>query len=215
MDMNKPLFNKASVAGWFLAAGLLGIVLGSGFQGGVEKFGVVDLRKVILDSKLNQQTVDTVEVARKARLEVLTFIRDQRVITASQCARLRELELKATKTDAEKTELNTLKATVIAAAKELDTLNQKQNLTEPERLRLIELNTLMQDSAAILMQYQDEFETEFNKISSDAQNAAIDKAAACTVIVAKAKGFTVVFSSSAVVYAANDITADVVKEANK
>jgi Skp family chaperone for outer membrane proteins len=145
----------------------------------------------------------------------LTFIRDQRVITASQCAKLRELELKVTKTDAEKAELDTLKATVIAAAKELDALNQKQDLTEPERLRLIELNTLMQDSAAILMQYQDDFEAEFNKISSDAQNAAIDKAAATAVIVAKAKGFTLVFSSSAVVYAANDITADVVKEANK
>lgn len=213
--MIRPHLNRTSVAGWFVAAVLLGVMLGSGFQGGAEKFGVVDLRKVILDSKLNKLTTDKIENARKARLAVLTFIRDQRVISASQCARLRELELKDTKTDAEKTELDQLKGTVTNASKELDTLIQKTNPSEAERLRLIELNRLMQESADILSQYQYDFEQDFERIRTDEQNKAIDAAAVAASAVAKSKGFTVVFSSTAVVYAANDLTADAVKEANK
>ncbi len=212
--MNRPPINKTSVAGWIVAAGLLGIVFGSGFQG-AEKYGVVDLRRVILDSKLNKQTTDKVEAARKIRVEILRFINEQRVISASQAARLRELELKETKTDAEKTELDQLKAAVTAAAKELDALITKTNPSEAERLRLIELNRLDQESQGILQQYTAEFEQDFERLKADEQNKAIDAAAAATVAVAKSKGFTVVYSSSAVVYAANDLTADATKEANK
>lgn len=213
--MKTSQLNKSAFAGWFLAAGLLGVLLGSGFQTQTEKYAVVDLRQVILDSKLKAQTEAKVETARKARLNVLTFIRDQRVISSSQCARLKELELKETKTDAERTELDGLKKTVADAAKEYENLITLPTPTEPQRLRLIELNKLIQDSGDILMLYQGEFEQDFAVLRDQAQNDAIDKAAVAARAVAKSKGYTVVYSSSAVVYGANDITADATKEADK
>jgi Skp family chaperone for outer membrane proteins len=213
--MKTSQLNKSALAGWFLAAGLLGTLLGSGFQNNAEKLAVVDLRQVILGSKLKKQTEDRVEAARKARLNVLTFIRDQRVISSSQCAKLKELELKETKTDAERTELDNLKKTVSDAAKEYETLVTLTSPTEPQRLRLIELNKLIQESGDILMMYQSEFENDFMNLSNQAQNDAIDKAAVAARAVAKSKGYTVVYSSSAVVYGANDITADATKEADK
>lgn len=213
--MKTSQLNKSALAGWFLAAGLLGILLGSGFQNNAEKLAVVDLRQVILGSKLKKQTEDRVEAARKARLNVLTFIRDQRVISSSQCAKLKELELKETKTDAERTELDSLKKTVSDAAKEYEGLVTLTAPTEPQRLRLIELNKLIQESGDILMMYQGEFENDFMNLSNQAQNDAIDKAAVAARAVAKSKGYTVVYSSSAVVYGANDITTDATKEADK
>ena len=213
--MKTSQLNKSALAGWFLAAGLLGILLGSGFQNNAEKLAVVDLRQVILGSKLKKQTEDRVEAARKARLNVLTFIRDQRVISSSQCAKLKELELKETKTDAERTELDSLKKTVSDAAKEYEGLVTLTAPTEPQRLRLIELNKLIQESGDILMMYQGEFENDFAVLRDHAQSDAIDKAAVAARAVAKSKGYTVVYSSSAVVYGANDITADATKEADK
>lgn len=207
--------NKTGLAGWMIAAVMGGVMLGSGFQDGKEKFGVVDVRKVIVDSKLGKQTQDKVEAARKARLAVLTFIRDNRVITEEQAMRLRTLELQETRTDAEVTELSKIKSDVQAAGKEYDTLNTNNNPTETERQRLMALGRTYQNSADILNQYQSDFEQDFQTLSVTAQNDAIDTASKAAAAVAKAKGFTLVFSSTAVVYAANDITADAIKEANK
>ncbi len=213
--MNTQTGNKTGLAGWLIAAVLAGIMLGSGFQDGKEKFGVVDLRRVIMDSKINTETVNKVETARKARLAVLTFIRDHRVITDEQATRLRALELKEAKTDAEQTELAGIRTAVDNAGKEYERLNGLPNPTEPERQQLMSLSRTFQNSAEILSQYQSDFENEFQKTSQDAQSDAIDRATLAAAAVAKSKGFTLIFSSSAVVYAANDITADTTKEANK
>ena len=60
-----------SYAGWLISALLAGVMLGSGFQDTKEKFGMVDLRQVILSSKISKETQTKVEAARSARLAVL------------------------------------------------------------------------------------------------------------------------------------------------
>jgi Skp family chaperone for outer membrane proteins len=213
--MNTQTGNKTGLAGWLIAAVLAGTMLGSGFQDNKEKFGVVDLRKVIVESKIKKETEDKVEAARKARIAVLTFIRDHRVITEEQATRIRTLELKDVKTDAEQTELANIRTAVENAGKEYERLNGLPNPTEPERQQLMSLSRTFQNSAEILAQYQNDFENEFGMARENASQEAIDRASQAAAVVAKSKGFTVLFSSSAVVYAANDITADVTKEANK
>jgi Skp family chaperone for outer membrane proteins len=213
--MNTHTGNRTGLAGWLIAAVLGGMMVGSGFQDGKEKYGVVDLRKVIVDSKIDTTVSDKVEAARKARLAVLTFIRDHRVITEEQALRLRTLELKETRTDAETTELTQLKATIDTAGKEYERLNAITTPTEAERQTLMSMSRTFQTSGEILRQYQDDFEMDFTILREQAQQDAIDRAAKAAAVVAKAKGYTVMFSSTAVVFAANDITADAVKEADK
>jgi Skp family chaperone for outer membrane proteins len=213
--MNTHTGNRTGLAGWLIAAVLGGMMVGSGFQDGKEKYGVVDLRKVIVDSKIDTLVSDKVEAARKARLAVLTFIRDHRVITEEQALRLRTLELKETRTDAETTELTQLKATIDTAGKEYERLNAITTPTEAERQTLMSMSRTFQTSGEILRQYQDDFEMDFTILREQAQQDAIDRAAKAAAVVAKAKGYTVMFSSTAVVFAANDITADAVKEADK
>lgn len=215
--MNNNNLGKVAIGGWFLSAVLIGVFVGSGFQGGTEKFGVVDLRKVILGSKINQEMTDRVEAGRKARLAVLEFIDTNRIVTQGQAQRIRELELKETKTDLERAELTGIKDGVIAAAKEYATLNGTpgNTLTEVDRQKLIDYTTLFKDSAKMLNTWSQEFDAQFGQIRSQAESEAIDRAQASAIVVAKKQGYTVVFSSSSVVYAANDLTADVTKEASK
>lgn len=214
--MKKGIANSSAFAGWFVAALLVGVVLGSGFQTGTEKFAVVDVRKVIIDSKLNKESQDKVKAAGEARYAILKFIDEQKTISASQIARLRELELKETKTDPEKLELDTLKNKVMDDAKELDRIRTLPGTpTEVERLKMVELTKLEQESRNLLAQLEMDLDRDYQNVVNDLQNQAIDKANAAAAVVAKSKGITVLFSSSAVVYAANDITADAITQANK
>jgi Skp family chaperone for outer membrane proteins len=214
--MKKGIANSSAFAGWFVAALLVGVVLGSGFQTGTEKFGVVDVRKVIIDSKLGNESQEKVKVAGEARYAILKFIDEQRTISASQIARFRELELRETKTDTEKLELDALKKKVMDDAKEFERLSTLPGTpTEVERLKLIELTKLAQESRNLLAQLEVDLDRDYQNVVNELQNQAIDKANAAATVVAKSKGITVLFSSSAVVYAANDITADAVTQANK
>lgn len=215
--MNRITEGKWSVAGWFGMALMAGVLVGTGFQGGTEKFGVVDIRKVILESKINQEMTDRVEASRKTRVAVLEFIDTHRVVAQEQALRLRDLELKVEKTDAERTELTGIKDAIIAAAKEYDQLNKQTgaSLTEEQRQKLIDYTGLIKESAKTLNVWSQEFDQQFGQIRDQAEREAVERAQAAAVAVAKKQGFTVLYSSSSVVYAANDITADVTKEANK
>ncbi|MCH7945168.1 MAG: hypothetical protein IIC73_04025 [Armatimonadetes bacterium] len=213
--MDRSKHSRAALAGWLVAAGLLGTVVGVGFQDGKEKFGVVDLRKVIFDSKLNQEMSDRVETARLTRVSILEFMNNQRILTEEQADRIRELELKEDKTDEDKTELETIQQAVIAAAKEFDRLNQVQSPTEDERLMLQDYNQRMQTTGVLLQTWTQEFERDFAEILKQAEREAIDRAKVAAAAVAKREGYTIMFSSDAVTYAANDITEAATQEANK
>ena len=213
--MDRSKHSRAALSGWLVAAGLLGAVVGVGFQDGKEKFGVVDLRKVIFGSKLNQEMTDRVEAARLTRVSILEFMNNQRILTEDQANRIRELELKEDKTDDEKTELETHQQAVIAAAKEFDRLNQIQTPTEDERLRLQDYNQRMQTTGALLQAWTQEFERDFAVLSDKATQDAIDLAQVAAAAVAKREGYTIVFSATAVIYAANDITEAATQEASR
>lgn len=213
--MNTQLGNKTGLAGWLIAAVLAGMMLGSGFQDGKEKYGVVDLRRVIVESKIDKTVSDKVEAGRLARVAVFNFIRDHRVITEEQALKLRTLELKETRTDAENTELTQLKATIDTAGKDYERLNGITTPTEAERQQLMSLSRTFQNSGEILQQFQQDFMDEIQVLGQRAQQDAIDRATKAAATVAKAKGYTVMYSSTAVVFAANDITADAIKEADK
>ncbi|MCH8979111.1 MAG: hypothetical protein IH945_07700 [Armatimonadetes bacterium] len=213
--MDRSKHSRTALAGWLVAAGLLGTVVGVGFQDGKEKYGVVDIRLVIFNSKVNQEMSDRVESARRVRLSILEFMSDQQVITEDQNNRVRELELKEDKTDVEKKELEDIQQTVIAAAKEFDRLNQILSLTEPERLLLQDYHQRRDTTRAMLQAWRMELEQDFAVILKQAEQEAVDRAQAAAVTVAKREGYTVVFSSSAVIYAANDITEAATQEADK
>ena len=213
--MDRSKHSKAALAGWLVAAGLLGIVVGGGFNSAEEKFGVVNLRKVIFDSKLNQEMTDRVEAARLARVSILEFMNTNQVLTEEQATRIRELELKDDRTDEEKTELENVQQAVIAAAKDFDRISEIQAPTEDERLLYQDYTQRRNTTRGLLQAWTEEFERDFAALRDQATQDAIDLAQVAATAVASKEGYTTVFSATAVIYAANDLTEAVTAEANK
>lgn len=213
--MNRSKHSRAALAGWLVVVGLLGIIVGGGFQDGKEKYGVVDPRKVVFDSKLFQEMSDRVETERLARLTILQFMDTHRVLTEDQATRIRDLEFKEDKTDDDETELEAIQQAVIAAAKDFDRLSTIPNMTDDERLLYQDYTQRRNTTTGLGQQWGQEFERSFATIVDQADREANDRAQAAVAAVAKREGYTIVFSSSAVTYAANDITEAATAEANK
>jgi Skp family chaperone for outer membrane proteins len=126
--------NRLAWSGWIVAAGLAGVMFGSGFQATSTKLGVVDLNGVIDKSEVGKKAKANFDEMKKAREGLLEFIDQYRILTIEQATRIKELSLKKDRTKPEDAELDRIKADVIATSKRSQELATKANLTPEERL---------------------------------------------------------------------------------
>lgn len=194
--------------------GLLGVAIGSGFQGRTEKTGVVDIAKVFSDSDLAQRQTAQLRAMGTAREDMLRFVGDNRVFTDAQAARFRELSVKETTTAAEKAELDKIKADVIAANKAFRDLNLKQNPTEADRNKLQEYNRLAQNMTDLSRRWAEEFSSELQTMQDRLRTDTLNRARAAVREVAQKQGFNLVFVQDVAPYGANDLTPDALKAMN-
>src|SRR5688572_32994489 len=102
---------------YLVAAAAVGVLAASGFQDTTNTLGVVDVSDVVEQSDYGKKNQEDFNAMKSAREGILEFIDTYRVLTNEQALKLRELTLKANATAAEKAELETLKATIIASDK--------------------------------------------------------------------------------------------------
>lgn len=213
--MKKLTSNKFAYSGWLAAALVIGIVAGTGFQDSM-KLGVVDLSRVITESKLQGEARMRVEAAGAVRQGILQYMDTQEVMTKEQCERFRELELEDDKTDADKMEILAIKSAVTEAIKDLAEIQTKlTELTEDERQRLGGYTASKNTTNRLKQEWAQEFETEWQELASDVEGEMITNAQKAAQAVAEREGYTLVFSVTAAIYAANDITEKAIEEANK
>lgn len=206
---------KFQSAGWFVAVGLAGVLLGGGFQGSADKFGVVDLNKAVQDSEMGKKNKDTLDNMVAARKGIIEFMSTNEVMTVEQATKLKNLSLKMPPTDAEKKDLDKVKEDVIAASKNFDVLNQKANPTEDDRKLLQEYNNRVQNTRSLRSEWGGDFQSELNDKQTDMINEAIRRADVAVKEVSKRDGYTVVFTvPGASAYGANDVTEAVTKSLN-
>jgi len=210
--MNK---GKFAIAGWIVAAGLASVILASGFQGGVDKSGVVDLNRAVQESEMGKKNKESLDAMVNARKGVIEFMDQQQVLTEEQAQKLRTLNLKSPITETEKKELDKVKEDVIAARKNFEALNQKQNPTEEDRRLLGEYNRRIESTRALVQTWGGQFQEELSLKQSDLISDSVKRADAAIREVSKKDGYTVVFSMpGAAVYGANDLTEAVTKALN-
>jgi len=204
-------------AGWVVAVALLGILVGGGFQAPSPKFGTADLGKVAEGSdyyKTSQATFDDLVNRRKG---VLEFFNQYGVVTSDEAKRIQELSLKTDINTQEKAELDRLKQQVIAddsRKKELSTKSPSQ-LTPEERTLMAEFARREETTKDLIARLSNDFTTEMDTQRNTIQTAAFEKARDAVRQVAKDGGYTLVFSSAAAPFGANDITDDAIKQVNK
>ena len=199
---------------YLVAAGAIGIVAATGFQGSDLKIGVVDISDVVEQSEFGKQNQKDFTDMKAVREGILEFIDTYRVLTNEQALKLKELTLKPNASAAEKAELDKLKADVIASDKQNKLFAQKASLTPEER-------TLMQDYAQRSQTMEQVAQRWFRDFTNDMQQwadkqkaASIEKARAAIQEVAKAAGYTIVLESGIAPYGANDITQAALKAMN-
>ncbi|MBI1332370.1 MAG: OmpH family outer membrane protein [Armatimonadetes bacterium] len=192
--------------GWIVAAGLAGMMVGSGFQTPSIKLGVVDLNGVIDKSEVGKTTKKTFDDMKGAREGVLEFIDQYRIQTIEQATRIRELMLKKDRTKPEDAELDRLKADVIATSKRSQELATKANLTPEERTLVEEYSRRSQIIIDLSNRWLREFADEMQKWVSDRKDENYVKARAAVNEVAAKDGYTMVFEGTVALYGANDIS---------
>jgi Skp family chaperone for outer membrane proteins len=193
-------------SGWIVAAGLVGVMFGSGFQTPSIKLGVVDLNSVIDKSEVGKLAKKNFDEMKASRESILEFIDQYRVMTIENATRLRELTLKKDRTKPEDAELERIKADVIATSKRSQELATKANLTPEERTLVEEYSRRSQLINDLSNRWLREFADEMKNWVSDRKDENYQKARVAVNEVAAKEGYTMVFEGTVALYGANDIT---------
>ena len=206
----KTKLSAFGVGGWVIAFGLAAVMVGGGFQGGQQKVGVVDLERVIRESKLAAQLQSTRSVELTKRQDILDFLEGNKVMTLEQGNQIVTLSLLESPTEDEKQTLENVKQEVEAATKEYLRLNELNPPSEAERVLLMQYGALFRDAGPQIEIVGATFQRRLQQIDMDAQNLAFKKTYDSTEAIAKKGAYTVVYSRATAVYAANDVTDEVI-----
>lgn len=193
-------------SGWIVAAGLAGVMFGSGFQTPSIKLGVVDLYGVIDKSEIGKTTNKNFQDMKKARESILEFIDQYRILTIEQANQFRDFMLKKERTKPEDAELERLKADIVATSKRSQELATKANLTPEERTLVEEYSRRSQIINDLSNRWLREFADEMQHWSDDRKNENYLKARAAVNEVAAKDGYTMVFEGTVALFGANDIS---------
>lgn len=197
---------SVGIAGWLTAALLAVFVGASGFQDSQSKTGIVDLNKIVTQSNLGAQNRAKLEAAVDIRSDLIEFANTYRVLTTEQANRLRELWIKPNATEAEKQELERIKAAVIESDRKRSELAQKETLTDADREMLRDFSNRVQMMQTTLQRWNNEFDAELRQLTEQLTNETVAAAKEAVRNVAAQQGYSIVFESAVAPYAANDIT---------
>ena len=198
--------SKFSMMGWFVAIGLLGVMVGSGFQTPNLKLGVVDITKIISDSEYGKESQRILTEMKKSRMALFSFIDDYRVLTLEQSNRLRELMLKPTRTKEEDAEMERIKAEVIVTSKKSQEISTKANLNAEDRAVLEEYARRSQAMNQTLQRWYKEAENEISEFYDARKVEGFKRARAAVTEVAGKESYTLIFETSVVPFGTNDLT---------
>jgi Skp family chaperone for outer membrane proteins len=207
--------NKLDKLGWLIAALMLGIIAGSGFQDGPLKFAVVDITSVVEKSDFGKKNQDDFAAMKTAREGVLEFIDQYRVLSVAQANELKELSIKIVLTTEDKTKLEKIKTDVKAAKTKSDNLAQKTTQLTPEETKL--LQEYANQAANMEQTAQDWLRVFTNELQAWADKQkleSLNRARAAVQEIGKAQGFTIVFEVGIAPYGANDLTDAALKAMN-
>jgi len=200
--------------GWVLAAGIAGMMAGSGFQGKTDKYGVVDLAEVFTASEYAKAQTEALRSLSAQRQDILQFANTYPVFSAEQAQRFRELSVKAQPTAAEKAELDKLKNDVIAQDKRFKDDQLKANPGPEVVARLKEYSDRTQTMIKTLDRWAREFGDELMSQQEKLRSDTLQRVKTAVQEVGQKQGYSIVYVQDIVPYGANNITNDSLKAMN-
>ena len=181
------------------------------------QFGIVDLSRLLKDSKSQQQAADTLQRTQQNYMSILKRL-DQgtsRFLTEAEINELEALYEKDTLTDADKKRVGDLEAKGDALKRELTTIQNTSQPTPVQSTRLQALGDMQEKGNSSLQKLVGTLDARFKDRARDADQKALTQIRGAVAKVAKARSLSAVFTTDVALYATTDITDDVLKELNK
>ena len=181
------------------------------------QFGMVDVGRLLNDSKSRQAAAANIQKLQQTLDGVLRRLAQgsAKFLTESEINELAALYEKATPTDAEKSRISALEGKGDTQQRTLTGLRNNPKLDDTQTAQLDQINDSAEKGTASLRKLQQSLEGRLQDQASAAQDAALKQVRIAVAKIAKAKNLAVVFTGDVAIYAANDITEEVLKELNK
>lgn len=206
---------KISSLGWIISAAMVGGIAASAYKQKTDKIGFVDFGAAFAQSSLKAKESAQFDGKATSLRSALDFVQLNDIFTGDQLGQFQSLVLKDSPTQKDQDDLKKLEADVTTATKLFDTLRQKPNPTAQDTQQLNDLandRNMTRNSLPQLQQsfsnYMQDFKEKQAEDASDQIQKAVEK-------VAKAQGYTLVFSDTSALYGGDDLTPAVSKELGK
>jgi Skp family chaperone for outer membrane proteins len=206
---------KFDKMGWYVAVGLLGCMIGMGFQGTNQKFGTVDLAKVFNDSEYAKAQDANLKSMGQNRKGVLDFLSSYPSISAPDAQKFADLSIKAEPNATDKAELDRIRASAVVTDQKFRDLQTKDKPTDADRAQLAEFNNRVKTNQALAQKLNDDFTEEIRGQQEKLRADTLTKAKAAVADAAKKGEYSVILVQDVAPYAANDLTAEALKSMNK
>jgi Skp family chaperone for outer membrane proteins len=180
-------------------------------------YAMVDFVKCASESKIRQTLVVQLDAFAKSLDGVTQRLRDGNAIFLS-VAEIREIAAlyeKPMPTDVEKKRIDALQTLADQRSGALKRLETTANPTDEQRRELEKLTQSQSEGAQALEGVRQSFQQRYQEQESKVNEQIVTEVRNVVARIAKEKNITLVFNATVVVFAATDITPDVVKALQK
>lgn len=180
-------------------------------------FGSVNLQRVVGESKGNKTDAEAFKTYAEALNKVLGQLADggARFLSDAEIRELAALYQKPTLTQAEKTRMSDLEDKGAAAGARKKKLENTPNPSDADKKTYADLSASEEKGIQAIKSIQADFQKQLEGKDDEMAKKLEGDVRTAVAKVAKERGITVVFSNTTVVYAATDVTDDVIKAMNK
>ncbi len=182
---------------------------------GTGAFGMVDLKRVVDEYDQRKALEAQLQQMRDQMRAKLQWRANNLLLEEAELSEYENLASITNPTDQQKQRMQELEQKSRQLNEELSQLRQKNPPTEQDTQRINQLTAIENRNREALVQLQDQFEQQLNARRDEMINQMLQDIRKAVAAVAQEKKLAVVFDSTQVLYASNDITTDVIKRLNR
>ncbi|MCS6830205.1 MAG: OmpH family outer membrane protein [Armatimonadota bacterium] len=178
-------------------------------------FGMVDLKRVVDEYEQRKTLESQLQQMRDQMRAKLQWRANNLLLEEAEITEYENLASITNPTEQQKQRKQQIEQKSQQLNQELSQLRQKNPPTEQEVQRINQLTAIENRNKEALMQRQEQFEQELNARRDEMINQMLQDIRKAVAAVAQEKRLAVVFDSTQVLYASNDITSDVIRRLNR
>lgn len=178
-------------------------------------FGVVDLKRVVDEYEQRRVLESQLQQMRDQLRARLQWRANNLLLEEAEITEYEQLSSITNPTEQQRQRMQQIEQKSQQLNRELSELRQKNPPSEQEVQRINQLTAIENRNRESLLQKQEQFEQELNTRREEMINQMLQEIRKAVAAVAQEKGLAVVFDSSFVLFASNDITSDVIRRLNR